>query len=191
MNIMSNNNIDHLFKRLDNNYDVENPSIGHEVRFLKKLKQQNHPELKITSSKTNFWKPFLGIAASLTILFSIFIATQHKEETLDLASVSPKMAQTQDFFTASINEELKKLQEVSAPEAQSIIKDALLRIKHLEENYENLKIDLTQSGEDNRVIYAMISNFQNRIDILQNTLEQINIIKQLKNSSSDISQSNI
>lgn len=188
---MNNNNIDDLFKKLDNSFDVENPSLGHESRFLNKLKKQNNPKLKRVSAKTNIWKPFLGIAASLTILFAIFIGTQKNEESQDLASVSPKMAQTQDFFTASINEELKKLQEASAPEVQSIIQDALLRIKKLEENYETLKLDLKQSGEDNRVIYAMISNFQNRIDILQNTLEQINIIKQLKNSSGDISESSI
>ena len=188
---MNKNNIDDLFKRLDNNFDVENPSINHEARFLEKLKEQNKPTFKMVNSRTKFLKPFIGIAASLIILISVFIGSQHKEETLDLASVSPKMAQTQDFFTASINEELKKLQEASEPEVQSIIQDALLRINHLEENYENLKLDLKESGEDNRVIYAMISNFQNRIDILQNTLEQINIIKQLKNSSSDISESNI
>lgn len=188
---MSNNNIDDLLKKPGNNFDVETPSINHEARFLEKLKQQNNPALKTVHSRSNFWKPFLGIAASLVVLISIFMGTQHNEETLDLASVSPKMAQTQDFFTASINEELKKLQEASAPEVQSIIQDALLRIKNLEKNYENLKTDLKESGEDNRVIYAMISNFQNRIDILQNTLEQINTIKKLNNSSSDISESNI
>ena len=51
--------------------------------------------------------------------------------------------------------------------------------------YEKLKLDLTSSGEDKRVIYAMITNFQNRIDLLENVLEQIEEIKQLKNSNNE------
>ena len=43
-----------------------------------------------------------------------------------------------------------------------------------------LKEDLTISGDDSRVIYAMISNFQSRIEVLQNVLQKIEEIKQLK-----------
>ncbi|MEC3908609.1 hypothetical protein VOI54_16380 [Tamlana sp. 2201CG12-4] len=188
---MSKSNIDDIFRNLEDKFDVETPDNGHELRFLEKLNAQNNPPQKIINSKTKFWKPFLGIAASITLLISVFIVGQQEEDALDLASVSPKMAQTQDFFTTTINDELKKLQKESAPEVQALIQDALKRIKYLEDNYQNLKIDLRESGEDNRVIYAMISNFQNRIDILQNTLEQINIVKQLKNSSNIISETNI
>ena len=95
--------------------------------------------------------------------------------------------ETQNFFTSAINEELNKLKEEASPIAQNLINDALKQIKILENDYTKLKVDLTNSGDDNRVIYAMISNFQNRIDILKNTLNQIEIVKQLKNSSHDTS----
>ena len=58
-------------------------------------------------------------------------------------------------------------------------------MKRLENEYESLITDLSESGNDQRVIYAMISNFQNRIEILQNTLQQIEIVKQLKNSKNE------
>ena len=57
--------------------------------------------------------------------------------------------------------------------------------KILEEDYEALRLDLTESGDDKRVIYAMITNFQNRIDLLQNVLEKIEEIKQLKQNSDE------
>jgi septal ring factor EnvC (AmiA/AmiB activator) len=112
-----------------------------------------------------------------------FVFNASRETSRDLANVSPKMAETQDFFLVSINEELSKLQEEKSPETQQLIQDAMNRIKVLEKEYESLKEDLTESGDDSRVIYAMISNFQNRIDILKNTLEHIHIIKQFKNQS--------
>tara|TARA_R110002050_G_scaffold233063_1_gene368730 strand:- start:13809 stop:14372 length:564 start_codon:yes stop_codon:yes gene_type:complete len=182
---MSKDNIDNLFNRLENDFDLETPEVNHTQRFLDKLNNQGNQKLVNNKKSLQFWRPFISIAASIALIISLFIITQQQTETRDLASVSPEMAETEDFFIVSINDELNKLQEVSSPEAKKIIEDALDRIKTLEKDYENLKYDLNESGNDNQVIYAMISNFQNRIDILQNTLEQINIIKQLKNQSNE------
>lgn len=180
--VMNKNTLDNVFKNLENDFDIEVPNEGHEKRFLSKL-NDSKSLTKYSETKTNFWKPFLGIAASIALILSIFVVTQQENNTGDLASVSPKMAETQDFFTLTINEELNKLNAASTPEVKNLIDDALLQIKKLENDYNSLKTDLIESGDDNRVIYAMISNFQNRIDILQNTLEQIEKIKELKKSS--------
>lgn len=180
---MSKNTLDNLFKNLENDFDVETPNEGHEKRFLNKINKSNTPVITLNGSKRNIWKPLIGIAASILLLITLFIGNKQPDNIGDLASVSPKMAETQDFFTLTINEELNKLNEESSPEVKNLIDDALIQIKKLEENYNTLKTDLIESGEDNRVIYAMISNFQNRIDILQNTLEQIKNVKQIKNSS--------
>jgi septal ring factor EnvC (AmiA/AmiB activator) len=184
---MNNNKIDELFKNLKNDFDVENPKTGHETRFFDKLNNKEKAIIKIKHSKKNIWKPLLGIAASIVLIITIFIGSQQTHNTRDLASVSPKMAETQDFFNTTINEELQKLNKESLPEVQNLIQDALKQINILENDYNTLKEDLIESGNDNRVIYAMISNFQNRIDLLQNTIEQINNVKQLKNSSHETS----
>jgi hypothetical protein len=186
---MSKNNIDNLFKNLKHDFDIETPTSGHELRFLDKLNNKDKSVIKITRSRKNTWKPLLGIAASIALIITLFIGTQQQSESRDLASVSPKMEETQVFFTATINEELNKLKEASSPEVEKLVQDALKQIKILEDDYVNLKTDLTESGDDNRVIYAMISNFQNRIDILTSTLNKIETIKQLKNSSFGTSES--
>ncbi|MEF3079710.1 hypothetical protein [Winogradskyella poriferorum] len=104
---------------------------------------------------------------------------------MDLASVSPEMSETQDFFTATINAELKKLNNERSPLTEQVITDALNRVELLEKDYQQLKTDLTESNKDQRIIYAMISNFQNRIDVLNTVLEQIEIIKELKTNSDE------
>ena len=184
---MSKNKLDELFKNLEHNFDVEHPNIGHETRFLNKLKNKEESVIKLTPSKNNIWKPFIGIAATIALIITVFIGTQQQNDSRELSSVSPKMEETQIFFTSVINEELNKLKEASSPDVQNLINDALIQMKILESDYIKLKADLTKSGDDNRVIYAMISNFQNRIDILKNTLHQIDIVKQLKKSSNETS----
>ncbi|WP_248723124.1 hypothetical protein [Seonamhaeicola sp. ML3] len=181
---MSKDNIDTLFKRLENEFDIEQPSTNHTERFLDKLnnKQSSITLKREIKKQRSFWKPFLSIAASILLLVT-FTVNLKAENERDLASVSPKMAETQDFFLVSINEELDKLKDEQSPETKKLIQDAMKRIEVLENEYESLKTDLIESGDDNRVIYAMISNFQNRIDVLKNTLEQVNIIKEFKNQS--------
>ena len=177
---MQKDTIDKLFDNLKGEFDINEPNKNHELRFLDKLKTND--VVAINSKKTSGfnWKPFLAIAASVVICLSVFMTMQNEPEALDLASVSPELSETQDFFTATIENELKKLNKERSPLTEQIITDALEQIQILETNYQNLKTDLTESGNDQRVIYAMITNFQNRIDILNTVLEQIETIKELK-----------
>ncbi|TYA56354.1 hypothetical protein [Formosa maritima] len=176
---MSTDNLNKLFEDLKDSFDVEEPNSDHTKRFLNKL-NNNASKISSTKSKSrNLWKPILGIAASIVLIITLFLTNNQHNAVRDLANVSPEMAKTQSFFTSAISEELKKLEQASNLETIIIIKDALIQIKKLEIEYENLKGDLTKSGDDNRVIYAMIKNFQNRIDILQNTMKHIENIKQL------------
>jgi hypothetical protein len=176
---MSIDKLDKLFKNLKNDFDIEAPNLNHQQRFLDKLNNQNKIAA-IPVTKRSYWKPLLSIAASVVLLVALFFGTQQEASAKDLASVSPEMAQTQNFFTAAISNELAKLEAESTPETSIIVQDALKQIEILESKYELLKEDLSESGDDNRVIYAMISNFQSRIDLLQNVLQKIEEIKQLK-----------
>lgn len=186
---MNKDSIGKLFKRLENDFDIEAPSIKHNQRFIDKLNKNGALQpAKANKQRRRLLKPLIGVAASFALLFTLFIGSQQNESSSnDLASVSPKMAQTQDFFATTIAEELSKIEKETSPETKALIDDTMQRMKILETEYESLKVDLAESGEDNRVIYAMISNFQNRIDLLQNALEQINNIKQIKTLKNETS----
>jgi len=175
--------MDTLFKDLEGSFDVHETPSGHQARFLEKL----HLTEEAKAKRTTWWKP-LSIAASILILiavgFSVLGTTQKQEN--DLASVSPEMEKTQQFFTTTINKELATLQTYETAETKALVTDALKQLTILETEYETLKTDLIESGNDKRVIYAMIANFQNRIDLLQRVIETIEEVKQLKNNKNEI-----
>ena len=181
---MNKDTLDTMFDNLQNTFDVELPNAGHEDRFLAKLREQN-TALTSTSAKSSYWKPFIGIAASVLLCLGLFGVFNQEPEVVDLASVSPEYSKTQDFFTVTLNSELNKLESERTPETELMINDALKRINDLEIAYEDLKVDLSESGNDKRVIYAMITNFQNRIDLLKNVLEQIEETKNIKQISNE------
>lgn len=182
---MEKDTLDELFDNLKGEFDINEPKQGHENRFLDKLNTNDVASVETKKIININWKPFIAIAASVIICLGIFTTINAQPEVMDLASVSPEMSETQDFFTATINAELKKLNNERSPLTEQVITDALNRIELLEKDYKKLKTDLTESNKDQRVIYAMINNFQNRIDILNTVLKQIETIKELKTNSDE------
>jgi hypothetical protein len=174
---MKKDDIEKLFHRLEGQFDIESPSESHEQVFLKKLEGKN------SGKRNNYLKPLMGIAASIAILVSVFLGFQLTEKETGLAAVSPEMAKTQHFYSTAIAKEMQKLEKLQTPENKALIADAMAQMQKLENEYAKLQKDLKESGEDRRVIFAMISNFQNRINILKNLLERIDQLEQLKQQS--------
>ena len=169
--------LDKKLKELEGQFDVEMPNIGHFDRFEARLEG-------IEKKKFNLWKP-LAIAASLLLLISFAWPYLNSENAIDLKDVSPQMEETQSYFVSVIDQELKEIGNLETPKNKKIIDDALIQIKKLESDYKKLTIQLKESNEDKRIIYAMIDNYQKRIEILKSVLTQINAIKQSKYNSNE------
>lgn len=185
---MKDDKLHQLFEKHQNDFDVETPSYGHKNRFLEKLNaQRNELIFGENEPKKNLWKPFIGIAASLLLCATVAFSFNNTNTAKELAQVSPEMAKTQSFFTSVITEELDKVNSERTLETEAIIQDALKRMKTLENQYDLLKTDLNESGNDNRVIHAMIENFGNRINVLQTVLEKIETIKTFKQKNNETS----
>jgi flagellin-like hook-associated protein FlgL len=180
---MEKDNLNRLFENLNREFDVEVPNLGHQERFLSKLNATNSKVVETASKSFKLWKPLLAVAATIILCFSLITILNQQPGTNDLANVSPELSKTQDFFTSTIENELNKLNKQKTPETKELIDDAMNQLQILEKDYESLKKDLTESGDDKRVIYAMISNFQNRVDVLQSAMERIEDVKQFKQTT--------
>ena len=164
--------LENRFKDLEGQFDVEMPSEGHFERFEARLKG-------VEKKKLNLWKP-LAIAASLLLLISFAWPYLSADNAIDLKDVSPQMEETQSYFVSVINQELKEIGKLESTKNKKVIDDALIQIKKLENDYNKLTVQLKESNEDKRVIFAMIDNYQKRIEILKSVLNQINAIEQSK-----------
>ena len=171
-----------LFDELE--FDIASPPENHEERFRQKIRE-NRKKNTNRSGVISLWGPILAVAASFLLAIMIFQGVFENPFTnqQELANVSPEMKQTQDFYASVIKTELQNLEDQKTPETEAVIQDALKQLDILEKDYENLKKDLGKSGQDKRVIYAMISNFQKRIDLLNTVLEKVETINTLKNKS--------
>jgi hypothetical protein len=176
-----NDKIDKIFKRLENQFDIEEPNLGHFNRF----------EAKLDTSSRSFRKKnfsvfsYVAVAASVVLLFGIWLGASFSESGMELASISSEMEETQSYFVATIENELETIELERNPDTEQLIIDGLAQLNKLEEQYQLLTLELKENTEDKRIIYAMISNFQQRIDVLQSLLHQIENIKQLKTQNNE------
>lgn len=170
-------NINHFFQ--NQNWDTEEPILGHEKRFLGKL--ENRSEVtsngaKLKAKKNRF--PLSLVASVVFILGSIttfFIINQ--KTTVQL---SPETQQTQDYFSSVMEKELTELKSKENPKNKKIIEDALIQLDVLEKDYNLLKSEIAKNGENKQIIHALLTNMQTRISFIQSVMEEIDNINQLK-----------
>lgn len=180
-----NDPIKELFERLEGQLDLEQTPQEHRRRFMDRLSaQQEAPARKAWTSTR--WK-WLSVAATIAIVLTGGVFFQSSEEEPEgLAAVSAEMEATQSFFVSAISQELQTLKSFESQDTKALIDDTVQRLDALEAEYDKLKIDLQESGNDKRVIAAMINNFQNRINLLQQvieTIEEINTLKANRNET--------
>ncbi len=182
---MKEDNIDQLFKRMQDQLDIHEPSSDHKIRFLEKLQLQNNA-IPLPSKKRNWYNVF-AVAASIAILFGIAttMLIPNISVEAELASVSPQMQETQSFFTSAIQTQLEEINKISSAETKELVTDAMTQMEKLESDYETLKKDLVRSQNDKRVISAMIKNFQKRANLLEEVLQKINDINKYKLSKNE------
>ncbi len=177
---LKNENLEELFNQLRGSFDMEEPSPGHEQRFLEKLNAAKGT-ISLKPKKRNWWKP-LSIAASIALLVSLGIGYLGSEQSVEerVAEISPEASQTHFYFASLIEEQVKELEKETSPETKAIIDDTMAQLAKLEENYKKLENDLLEGGNSKLILSAMITNFQTRIDLLQEVMNQIDTIKNLK-----------
>lgn len=167
-------NLEKIFKEFENQFDVKEPNEGHFKRFEAKLNKGKRPNILL-----KLW-PIIAIAASVILIFGVWLGASFSTQGMELSKVSTKMGETQNYFVSTIEKELATIEKERNPNTEKIISDGLQQLNKLEKQYQALTFELKESTEDKRIIYAMIANFQQRIEILQSLLIQIEDVKQLK-----------
>ena len=163
-------NLEALFKKFDNQWDVEELNFGHKERFKIKLRRKKY--LK------NYFSPLL-IAASLILFFGFSFLYNERNQPVEFQFASKETKHTDSIFTIIINKELQKLNDKRSPENKKIINDALKQMKILDQDYEKIIKELDRNGESKQIIYAMLSNLQTRISFLQSVLKHVEKNEQL------------
>lgn len=157
----------------ENDFDFHEPHSGHMQRFERRLQGNK------SKKRTLPWK-WMSIAASIILAIGFYLGQNLQPEAPSLTGVSEKMAEVETYFVSTINYEIKELEKSRTLDTEEVIEKALEKIEKLEDDYKSFIEELDKNGKQERVIQHMIQNYQKRLEILQNTLIQIELIKNQK-----------
>ncbi len=146
---------------------------GHLDRFEKKLNKKK-PISKI------YWYS-LAAAIALLLSLSVFIRYEQSqtkeivntERLISLGDVSPQYKEVEEFYRQDLYRKINEFQQLNCkinPEQKEMIDDEL---QQLDKVYQSLREELKQNRSDERIINAMINNYQYKIEFLELVIEQI------------------
>lgn len=179
------------------------PPKGHQNRFEARLEKAFPQEKQENTSNRNFF--FLKIAAVLVVVLGVgfFFLNQESEFTgnqitdapvevesqvseevpvtkeYQLSDESPEFRKIENFYLASLNIELAKLEVNDSNRA--LVDSFMKQLAGLDEEYKKLNAEINESGLSESSVEALISNLQLRLELLY----------KLKNKIKDINQSKI
>ncbi len=176
----NNDNIDKLFRDLQGTFDTEEPTDGHLQRFMAKLESANSGAPR-TKNKKSWWWP-LSIAASLLLLCTLAYNYLDLTSTIEqqVTQISPEISNTGNYFGSLIQEKIKEMQNETTPATEKMIADTMIQLQKLDNDYKKMEQDLLNGGNSKLILSAMVNNFQMRIDLLNDILEQIEEVNTLK-----------
>ena len=172
-------NLRELFKNEPKDNKIK-MSEGHEARFLDKL------EASLPQEKKSSHFGFLNIAASIVVLlgltygafkyFNTPVTPDGSTEVVTpdlktMGDISPDLKKVEDFYLASINLELSKVK--LTPENKELFDGYVERLKELNAEYDNLTIELNESGPNQITLDALIDNLKFRLNLVMQLKEKL------------------
>ena len=180
----------------------EKLSKGHQRRFEARLDEAFPVEKK----KTSYYQ-VLQIAALFVVALGVgaffyfnnneempveennqIVETPAKKEASEepkateyrLSDVSPEFKKIEDYYMASVNIQLAKLD--MTPENKELIDAFMNKLETLDEEYMALNAEIQETGLNEETVEAMIANLQLRLDLLKKLKIKLNEIKQSKDN---------
>lgn len=136
------------------------------------------------------WMKYVRVAAAAAVLVAVscyigFQAGAKSDAAQALSDFSPEHAEMERYFNEQINAKMAQL--VSYQQDEHVKPD----LQELDAVYDELKAELKDApvGGEQKVIEAMINNYQTKLDILEHVLNKVNTTEEtnLKTEEDEIS----
>jgi len=182
-----NSNIKQILDNQTNKFDIEIPNPEHKARFIEKLELLNTPVKTTKSNK--YW--YLNIAATLILFIGLFTLynTNKQSETIIVETTIENpftdISNAQFHLDGIVKRELVKLELERNDTTENLINGALSQLQFLENEQHKLEKQLNLNY-DKRIIKALVDNFQYRIQLLENVMQQIEITKEIKTENHEV-----
>jgi molybdopterin converting factor small subunit len=182
------------FRNSKESWDEQSLPKGHKERFLEKL------EIKESRKNPTLWRV---AAATLLVLASAAMYWINKDSLNEQSGFAENeeiqeqkesgeipLEEASFYYEQALEQQFAAIEQFYGDEdSKELIDQTKLMISELQKDYEKLEKEFERTGEE-RVVLAMIENYQKRIELLQELIQQLTYIKQLKIEQNEQSNPN-
>jgi hypothetical protein len=171
-------NIEEIIRTNRETFEAGEPIDGHLDRFSWKLERRLH-----SRSTRRSIVPYLLRAAVVTVLVTLsslwawdtFIRADRKGMTL--GEVSPQYMEVETYYVRQVNLMEGELQTIDF--GNNLEQKEMLQkeLKSMDSTYVQLQKDLKAHPNDERIINAMITHYQTKIEVLTYIVNQLKAIR--------------
>ena len=112
--------------------------------------------------------------------------SENSAKQFQLSDVSPQYKKIEDYYMASLNMELAKLDVNN--ENKELIDSFMKQLAELDKEYKRLNNELNELGPNEQTIEAMVANLQLRLELLFKLKQKLKEIKGSKDNSYENAQ---
>jgi chromosome segregation ATPase len=140
-----------------------------------------HDRLRSSKQPKIFNLKWIKVAATITLVVTagLFFLQHQKNAVADISRINPQLAKQQYYYTSVIQEKQDELKQIRK-EDPALYNEFSAEINHIDENYRKLKNGLSTSPNREETVKAMIRNLQIQIQILNEQLQIIDRVNQIK-----------
>jgi len=170
-----NKHIEDFFHQNKEALNTERMNSGHSIRFLEKLKASKKPVKKLIFLRS------IAVAASIVIsLGLVFINRSNGKITEERFSPSIEIAEAHQYYDHIITNKTATIKSFKNSDNTILISDAIKELNNLKQEEEDLLKQLSEN-KNYRIVNALLTNYNIRIQLLEQVSQQITSINQLKN----------
>jgi len=166
-------NLENFINKNRNDFDSSDLSKSHIQKFENKLLG--------ASKKSNNVYYWITIAAAIFVLigFSVFYQNQIynsnyiEKENVYLSDVSDKYSEVEKYYKKDIDDKIDEFEQLNCKINIEQRKMVDLELKQLDIVYRSLQKELKNNKNDQRIINAMVDNYQNKVKFLELVINQI------------------
>jgi len=162
-------------------FDSQEPSSGHMERFEQKLHNRQ--------SRSLFSRIPYGLKAAVVLLLvalsSILIYEQAQiyyanQRILSLQDISEEFGEAEFYYTSLINNKYEEINRLNLddPKQKEIL---MIELGEMDKLFHSPQKDFQSNPNDQRVINAMISHYQLKLDIMSQIIKQLEEVNQVNN----------
>ena len=165
------NEIENLINNFRDRFEADEPYPGHLASFEAKLKQR--------SPKTYFFRnknSWARIAASISILVITacvsYLIYDRSQPNKNITQTTSELNETEMYYTKQIRkgmDQIRSLKISDQKQKTAIISD----LSNMDKNYEQLKSDLKNNPDDERLIHAIVTHYQVKLEAIDQVINSI------------------